>query len=646
MKRKILSAFALCFSVIAASAAPNTVQASKFGYNTADATGALQSAIDSGAKTVIIDDTGSEWRVGPIRLRSDLELVVGENVVLAAKEGAFNGQLAFLLAADECRNLVIRGEKNAVLRMDKKEYQDPARCRPSEWRHAVSLRGCTDVTVRDLIIDGSGGDGVYVGATPKQAGCRNILLENLDIRNHHRQAISIISAENLLIRHCKLRLTAGTPPACGIDFEPNSPHNFLVNCRIEDCEITGNDNYGILFVFSHLNRESRPVSITIADSLVNDNRRGGVRSEACLPGRTAVTGSIDFRNCRIETGSGEGIRFNNQSADGVRIAFRDCSVSSTAKDASPVVISSKLHENFGNIDLGNLAITDNLSRSAVHVSGLGTAGIASLDGKPTVVLGKGQAQPVDLEKLKMAHKVNPDANKFMPRPFVAADYLGAVSAEKSSSVGKPVKLRGNGRFFQCLKAGQKAVVSLLAEPVNPAAGKPNVTVEIADANGAIHGKIVLGTAPVKYELRADRDAVYVFEFNSTSHTVTIGSDMPGGGYPADSQLALFRSGADFYFAVEPEAAEVSFLVQGEVQESLKAILYDADGKPVAGSNKAFDGARLFSVPRKPAQKMEIWHLRMYDVVEDCSVRIGAPQQPVLFTSPGTVVVPNRNRSGR
>lgn len=81
MKKIITLFFAACsFAVLPAE----SVKASSFGFSEKDATACLQKAIDSGVKKLIVDNTGREWLVGPIRLRSGQEIVFADGVVVRA----------------------------------------------------------------------------------------------------------------------------------------------------------------------------------------------------------------------------------------------------------------------------------------------------------------------------------------------------------------------------------------------------------------------------------------------------------------------------------------------------------------------------------------------------------------------------------
>lgn len=50
------------------------------GFDEDDATHALQSAIDSGTKKVVVPNLGTDWNVRPIRLAGDQELVLEQGV--------------------------------------------------------------------------------------------------------------------------------------------------------------------------------------------------------------------------------------------------------------------------------------------------------------------------------------------------------------------------------------------------------------------------------------------------------------------------------------------------------------------------------------------------------------------------------------
>ena len=85
----------------------NEASAAWWGFNAEDATECLQSAIDSGAKKVVVPFMGTEWIVRPIRLRGNLELVFEPGVLVLAKKGEFRGKGDSLFAASDAENITL-----------------------------------------------------------------------------------------------------------------------------------------------------------------------------------------------------------------------------------------------------------------------------------------------------------------------------------------------------------------------------------------------------------------------------------------------------------------------------------------------------------------------------------------------------------
>src|SRR5690606_21959581 len=119
-----------------------------------------------------IDITDRELTVSrPIILRSDLELILEDGVVLAAAPGAFKGRADAMLSGTNVERITIQGKGKATLRMRKSDYQNPDLYPHSEWRHLIALRGAKGVTLRNLNLLSSGGDGIYLGCSPKMPYC-------------------------------------------------------------------------------------------------------------------------------------------------------------------------------------------------------------------------------------------------------------------------------------------------------------------------------------------------------------------------------------------------------------------------------------------------------------------------------------------
>ncbi len=249
------------------------VSAAWWGYKPADATEALQAAVDSGAGIVVVPRMGGPWILSrTLDLRSGkLEIAVEPGVVILAAQGAFRGGGDCLVEANGATDFSILGY-NATLRMRKRDYQ-MAPYEPGQWRHAISLRGVARARIIGLRIESSGGDGIYVGTTrgPKpHMPCEDLLLQDLDIIDNHRQGVSVISARRLVIEGCRIAGTAGASPMAGIDFEPNSKDPGFEDCVVRACRIEGNRGVGLLFAFGRLRPDVAPVSIRVQDCVIDN----------------------------------------------------------------------------------------------------------------------------------------------------------------------------------------------------------------------------------------------------------------------------------------------------------------------------------------------------------------------------------------
>jgi len=139
----------------------DTASAAWWGFDEQDSTAALQAAIRSEAKKLIIPNLGKPWVMEPLFLESNQEVVFEEGAVIMALKGAFRGKGDSLLTARDKENITLTGP-GASLVMRKPDYQAPP-YEKAEWRHCLSLHGCRNIKVYGLRMAASGGDGVYVG---------------------------------------------------------------------------------------------------------------------------------------------------------------------------------------------------------------------------------------------------------------------------------------------------------------------------------------------------------------------------------------------------------------------------------------------------------------------------------------------------
>ena len=250
-----------------------------WGFEADHFTKALQEAVKSKAKRIVVPNMGRPWIVDrTIFLESNQEIFFERGVQLFAKPGSFRGKVNSLLEAVNKRNISIRGN-GATLLMRKKDYLGPPYVR-SEWRHCLALRGCQQIQIYDLKLADSGGDGIYIGRGIGKDGlpyCQDLIVKDVVCENHYRNGITVISARNLRIEDSEIRNTRGTRPETGIDFEPNEPDEILSDCRIQNCLIEENAGHGILIYLKQLSPASLPISLSIAGSRIERNRGEAIR---------------------------------------------------------------------------------------------------------------------------------------------------------------------------------------------------------------------------------------------------------------------------------------------------------------------------------------------------------------------------------
>lgn len=318
-----------------ANGATDFANAAWWGFNEEDATAALQGAIDSGAKKVLVPFVGKPWIVMPITLRGDLELVFEPGVLVLAKRGEFEGRGDSLFAANGAENLTIRGY-GATLRMWKQDYQNPPYDR-AEWRMGIRLAGCKDVLIEGVRVESSGGDGIYVDGGGSRRWGENITVRDVVCDDNHRQGMSVISAQNLLIENCVFSNTGGTAPEAGIDFEPDSADQRMVNCVVRNCVFENNAGHEILVYLNPMDHTSEPVSIrfencvsrmgkpgmTLADFTDIDQKGwAGMAIGTCND--NGPTGTIEFVDCTTENTGKEGVKIFDVSANSVDVNFIRC----------------------------------------------------------------------------------------------------------------------------------------------------------------------------------------------------------------------------------------------------------------------------------------------------------------------------------
>ena len=627
----------------AASQSVRQVNASSFGWNAEDATECLQRAFDSGMRKLVIDRQAGDWIARPLFItNSNIEIVLADGVTLRAKRGEFHGKGDCLIRImGGAKNVTLRGEGKAVLAMNKKDYLDPAQGYSfSEWRHTLSILRAENVTVKDLVILSSGGDGIYPN------GAKNVLLENLKVYDHNRQGMSPISVSGLTVRRCEFNDTCGAPPQCGLDMEPNREKDRFIDVVYEDCVFNGNASHGIDLYFGNLTAKSRPVSITFRRCVAKGNRNNGVSFMTGNPlniqKRGHVGGTVRFEDCRFEGNGRNVMGVINHSEKGLDISFAHCRFDARGSkaDAAVSLYNGQLPMNFGGLKFEDCEILLDRGRQAFAFEGMTGVGIAGrLEGTVWVDDGTGRKQ-FDFAEFMAKHVPHPELITTFKSAEIDWKTLAAPPAAKMEVRHTPAIRQMMFTYVQAVPSAGEYRIRFRSRRLRKSGAETLCgVVRMLDRAGTDLGSFDLPEGDFAYTFKAHGANVYRFEV-STKNTavIQVASETAGGALVADSTVHLFHGrNVKFHFRVPARAKEV--LVNLMPEEPGSAKLYDAAGRlvdemPFQRAGKVLKGVR------QPTETDEIWLLEFPKIEEDFNFQVGGDAIPLISTERDGVIAGN------
>ena len=437
MLRSILAFLAVSL----ASASFGELKVSSLGFDANDSTRFLQAALDSGESRIVVDRQTGPWVTGPLfGRRSNMEIVFEQGVELVAKKGEFRGRNDCLVKFIAVSNVTVKGY-GAVWRMHRADY-DAAPYSKGEWRHSLSMLGCINITVEGLTLLESGGDGVYIAnGNGNGKPCRNVVLRDLVCDRQYRQGISVITVDGLLIERCRMINTAGTPPAAGIDFEPNAAFEELANIVMRDCELGNNAGSGIEFYLGQLDATSRPVSARIYNCRSYNNKRGFSFGFGNKP--TFTSGEVMISGCSFEHERDTGVYLHRKPKEAVGLVFEKCSFKKCAGDVELMnkFIGDRPVDGF----VFNDCIFDEPGRKP-RISRMSKA--PEVEGLPSIVkFDSAAAHPFDdepgqktrLAAIRLRHNVR--YRFYVAAPGKVEFSARAVKLGKSRPLNRPIRFR-------------------------------------------------------------------------------------------------------------------------------------------------------------------------------------------------------------
>jgi len=181
----------------------------------------------------------------------------------------------------EGENIILRG--NGQIVGDKFTHTGTE----GEWGMGVRITNAKNVTVSGITIKNCWGDCIYINKHSK-----NVVIDGCYLDHGRRQGISVICADGVTIRKCKITNVGGTNPQYGIDIEPNAK-DYVDNVKIEHVTIDKCKG-GITTKGRIKNRKQIQIgSVCITDSDISATKR--------IPLRFRATKRVTVRNCSIKS---------------------------------------------------------------------------------------------------------------------------------------------------------------------------------------------------------------------------------------------------------------------------------------------------------------------------------------------------------
>ncbi|MDO4570995.1 MAG: right-handed parallel beta-helix repeat-containing protein [Planctomycetia bacterium] len=622
-----------------------------WGFDPEDSTRFLQSAISSGAKVLIVDRQPSPWITRPLEGRSQLELVFENGAVLEAKSGEFRGKGDCLLRFRTCENVVVRSEKatgadsreeKAVLRMRKADYHTDA-YEKAEWRHGLSFLSCKNVRVEDLLIEYTGGDGIYLGVALKGQPCENVVIRRVDCNENNRQGISVISARNLLIEDTILRNTRGTAPQAGIDFEPNHASEELVGCVMRRCVSEGNAGDGFEFYLKNLVESSTPVSIVLEDCISRQNLGSGFhyiggRRKADSP--PPLRGNAALRGFRSQNDARGGIQVRGNTIDSTAVEISNAEIIDSGAPDFPAVVfraDPTDDEACGNVHFENVVVKKTASQSAAqptfrfYDTSLKGYGLAQLSGAIRVEDGGSvETLPLTTEWLE-EHFPTQDTRRLPTLPIETESLVPVSPGAEESDFGV-LRARNGCEIFFYAQKGEKILFEVAYIRVGRSEAKmPELQFLAPDGEKIPLENMELGETK-KYEVVAPVAGIYTFRANGMPHSFLLKSANVPTAFNA-RQLQLISTVGTCYFYVPEGTKEFGLKIAGQDQERVGVLVEDPAGV-VRFAHDGIDSLRVFYPEGEPTPG--VWKLTFKrpdtGVLEDFSLSLQAIP-PLVSPSP-------------
>ena len=626
MMKKIRCCMAMTLVVAAvamSASAGDSVTASSFGWNPTNATKCLQAAFDSGAKKIVVDKLDSPWLVDMVFPRSNTEIVFADGVVVCARPGSMIRTVDNLFRCKGVTNLTLRGEGGAVLKMRRDDYLDKTRYQHGEHRHAVSLHNAENVVVRDLTIEDSGGDGVYV------LNVKHALLENLHCSGHARQGTSIISADDVTIRNCVFTHTKGALPECGMDIEPGHSRFDVQRVLIENCVMCSNNCSGVAINVSALKDTNRRMDVTYCNCRMFDNASRGLWLVLSRGTWAPVKGSLRFENC-VMSGNGDGpLQINNLASDALHVSFKDCLFDAagmrSGRGAPISLVNGSIRDDLNNLSFEGCRLVNCPDGPSVTFGAMTGCGVLpdGARGVLDIAYASGAKGTFDFSSLAAKYPPKPELRSFETGSVDLRRLVPCDAEGKASDLSNPAGYRGPFTFLQHVRTPGEYVIHFKSTQIGKYS-KIAISVDVFDINGTPHDTFVVTRPEFDYVLKAQAsNSIYRFVVKPNGRRVSLTSSLAGQGFVANDRIHWLEGrDVNVYFQAKAGAGDVKVELTMSPGEWVSAELVDPSGRVVDSCKERSEGVVFIGRRAKDAPS-EIWQLHVTRFIDDCRVRLGA-----------------------
>ncbi|NMC27389.1 MAG: hypothetical protein GYA42_04500 [Syntrophomonadaceae bacterium] len=265
----------------AATAAVSGINVKNYGAKgdgVTDDTSAIQSAVNyaqnnGGATVYVPDGTYMIEATRGILITRSMKLVLAANATLQAK--ATSSDTYNVIRVYGASNVDISGGRVVGDRLNHMGTS-------GQWGHCIELEGCNGVNIHDIAVSNAFGDGIYIGSTDSQPYCQDVTVKNFTIDNCRRAGLTIISGRNITIQNGIISNTnnsQGLEPQAGINMEPNSSNEFLVNILIADMQTKYCNGFGIDSYWANCYGSPTTFSLTVKNYTDTGSKLGGLRMD-------------------------------------------------------------------------------------------------------------------------------------------------------------------------------------------------------------------------------------------------------------------------------------------------------------------------------------------------------------------------------